>query len=103
LTGQDHERQPTQPGDLDEAALARAHRIPVDPLGGDPRSLAALDRVVDPDHDRAFRHERGDQQQEQDARRRERAPARRVEHPVEAREAGIVALADGAQRRGDGT
>jgi hypothetical protein len=100
--GDDHERQPAEPGNLDEAALARAHRVPIDPLGGDPRALAALDRVVDPDHHRPFRHERGDDQRQEEPRAFERAPARRVEQAMEAREARVTAFADGAQRRGDG-
>jgi hypothetical protein len=44
-------------------ALRGADRIAVDALGADAPAATALDRVVDAEHDRADRHEGGDQQE----------------------------------------
>jgi len=48
-------------------AVAGAHGIAVDAARLDPGSPAALDGLVDPDHNRAVWHEGCDQQSEQAA------------------------------------
>src|SRR3712207_8112771 len=48
-----------------EVTPAGADRITIDALGGDARAAAALNRVVEPDHHRAVRHEGRDQQQQE--------------------------------------
>ncbi len=64
-----HQADPAQARRLDEVAAAGAHGVAVDAARLDPGAPAALDGLVDADHDRSVRHKGGDQQAEQAARR----------------------------------
>ena len=44
---QQHQADPAQPAGLDEVAVAGAHRVAVDALGGDPLAATPFQRVVD--------------------------------------------------------
>ncbi len=46
-------------------AVRRAHRIAIDPFGGDLRARASFHRLIDADNERAIGHERRDEQAQQ--------------------------------------
>jgi hypothetical protein len=79
---QHHEAQPAQAAGLDEMAVAGAHRVAVDPAGGDAGAPAPLDGVVDADDHRPLRHQSGDNQIEQGPGQRAALPAPAVQHLV---------------------
>ena len=84
---QQHQARPAQTARLDEMAVAGAHSVSVGRRwSGDAPAPAPLQRVVDTDDDGPGRHEGGDQQPEQHARRGPRRPARPVRHAVVAGE-----------------
>ncbi len=97
-----HQTDPAQARRLDEVAAAGAHGVAVDAARLDPCTPAALDGLVDANHDRSVRHEGRDQQPEQAARRGLTRPAAAVEHAVVVGEARRPAQAHAAQRRGNG-
>ena len=82
--------------------LRGADRVTVDALGGDAFAAAALDRVVDPEHDRAARGKGGDQQAEQQAGPRTRVPDGTVEDAMVVGEPPFPAEAGDPQQAGDG-
>jgi hypothetical protein len=81
--------------------MAGADRVAVDPLGGDLRPAAPLQRLVDPQEQRAGGHEGGHQQPEQNAAGGQAGPARPVEHPMVAPEAPVLRQAHDPQGRRD--
>ena len=60
-------RQPAQPTGLDEVAVAGTDRVAIDALRFDLGTAPSFNGVVDPADNRAFRHKRLDQQQQQRA------------------------------------
>jgi len=82
--------------------VAGPHGTAVDALGGDALAAAALDGVVDPQHDRPGRHEGSDQQAEQQARGGPRAPGRAVQHAVVVDEPPLARQASDPQNAGHG-
>ncbi len=101
--GQEMHGEPAQSARLDEVALARPHRVAIDPFGCDLRPPAPFNRVIHPHHhDGVGRHEGGDQEAEQDPTEGVTRPARPVEHPMIILELRFVAEAHDAQDGGDG-
>ncbi len=95
----DHEREPSQPTRLDEVAVGRANRVPIDAAGGDLRSPASLDRVIDADHDRAVGQERLDNHRQELARDGAAVPARPAQNVVIACKTGSGPKPHDAQGR----
>jgi hypothetical protein len=95
-----HEQQqaaPAPPAHLHEIVFAGAHRAPIHALGGDPRSPAPLDRLVDPQHQRPGGGEGRRQHAQQHPPRGQAGPPGAVEHPVIAPEVLAPAQAHRAQ------
>lgn len=80
--GQQHQTEPAQTAGLHKVTFGGADWIAVDALGADALAAMALDRVVDAEHDRANRHEGGDQAIEQQASRPAGIPGDAVENPM---------------------
>ncbi len=57
---QPQQTQPAPPARLEAVVVAGAHRVALDPLGGDRGAAAALDGLVDAEDERALRDEGGD-------------------------------------------
>src|SRR5207342_1261514 len=100
--GQKHQAEPTQSAGLDEVVLRGADWVTVNALGGDAFAAAALDRVVDPEHDRAPRGKGGDQQAEQQAGCGTRVPDGTVEDAMVVGEPPLAAEAGDPQQAGHG-
>jgi uncharacterized protein len=83
-------------------AVAGAHRVAVDAAGGDARSPAPLDGVVDADDHRPLRHQGGDDQIEQGPGQRAALPAPAVQHLVIDGEVGGLGPPGHAQAGADG-
>jgi len=77
--------------------VAGPHGISVNALGRDAFAAPALDRVINPEHDRPLGRECGDQQPEQDARRGPWAPGRAAEHAMVVHEPPLTRKAGDAQ------
>jgi hypothetical protein len=83
-------------------AFGGADRIAVDALGADALATAALNRVVDPEHDGTTRDKGGDQQPKQQAGRRAEVPDRTVEDTMVVGEPPLTAEAGDPQQAGHG-
>jgi hypothetical protein len=79
-------------------AVAGAHGVAVDALGRDALAAAALERVVEAQDDHSCRHERGDQQSQQQTRCSPGTPDSAVEHAVIVDEAAPPAQPRDAQQ-----
>jgi hypothetical protein len=79
-------------------AFRGADRIAVDALGADALAATALDRVVDAEHDRADRHEGGDQELQQQAACGTGVPGGAAEHTMVVDEPSLPAEPNDAQQ-----
>jgi len=81
-------------------ALRGADRIAVDALGADALAATALDRVVGAEHDRADRHERGDQELQQQVACRTGVPDGAAERTMVVDEPSLPVGPDDPQQAG---
>jgi hypothetical protein len=79
-----------------------AHRITIDPFGWDVLAASALNRVINAQYDRAFRHKPLDQQSEQQTAGGAPTPVSTAQHPVLIDKAALPAQADDPQTTRDG-
>jgi len=77
--------------------VAGSHRVAVDDLGRNAFAAPALDRVINPEHNRPLGREGGNQQAEQQARGGARAPCRTARHAMVVHEPPLVCQAGDAQ------
>jgi hypothetical protein len=82
--------------------MARPHRVPIDAFGGDLPTAAALQRLVDPEDQRALRREGRHQELQQHATGRQAGPAGGTENAVVAMELPRLGQAHGPQGGRDG-
>jgi len=61
-----HQRQPAESTGFDQVAVARAHRIAIDPLGGNVIAATTLDGIIQRKHQRPLGEEGLDEQTQQD-------------------------------------
>src|SRR3712207_1160701 len=80
----------SQSAGFHEVAVRRAHRAPIDPLGTDLLSLAALQRLVDTHHQRSIRDESFYKRFQQDAAHLHAGPFRPAQDPVVAMESLVL-------------
>ena len=84
-----------------EALAAGARRVPVDRSRLELGSTAALHRFVQPEDQRTGRHERRDEQVQQDASGGSRGPAHPVEEAMVVLEVRVTGQAEGTQDGGE--
>ena len=89
---------PAQAAHFDEVAPAGAHRVTVDARRGDALAASALDRFIDPHHQRTGRRERRDEHTQQHATGAETRPDRAIQDPMVGLVGGQVAQPYGAER-----
>jgi hypothetical protein len=100
--GQQHQAHPTQPAGLDEVRVRAAHGIPIDPFRPNPLAPAALDRIIDAQHNRTGGHKALDQQPQQKATRFPALPASAVQHAMVVHKAALPSQSHDAQATRDG-
>ena len=98
---QHREREPAEPGGLDEVAVARPDGVTVDPARLDPCAPPPLDGIVEPNDNRPLRHEALDEEAEEHAGGLAAGPPGVAEDAVVGRE-GAVRVAGDTERCGDG-
>ena len=94
-----HHGEPAQAAGLDEVTMRGAHGIAVDAARRDLVAPAALDGVVDADHDPSGGREPVEDHQQQFAADGGAVPSRPAEHVVVAREIADLAEADDVAER----
>ena len=82
--------------------LRGTNRVAINAFGADALAAATLNRVVDPQHDRAARGKGGDQQAEQQAGRHVGVPYGAVENAVVGGEPPLLAETCDPQQAGHG-